>query len=133
MAGLQTENTTANSDTDPQPGDTPMSTTSEDNYTYIVAESIREMQKKSKRDFRPGTPEYTDLMQNIDYALQQTLQSGEVKNGCKKHLKIEVIEEKQERSNREIKPRNPQFNDLLQNIEYEIQAALAKKLKENAE
>ena len=48
-----------------------------DNETkYIVKKAVRESLEQSETDLRPGTPEYNDLMANIEGQVQRVLEAN---------------------------------------------------------
>lgn len=40
---------------------------------YIVMKTVREFYEEADGGVRPGTPEYADLMQNVEYQVQAVL------------------------------------------------------------
>ena len=43
---------------------------------YIVKKAIRQSLKEADGDLQPGTPEYSDLMQNIEGQVQRVLEAN---------------------------------------------------------
>lgn len=46
----------------------------ENETKYIVMERIREAEQRADGQLRPGTPEYSDLMANIEGQVQRVLE-----------------------------------------------------------